>query len=289
MATVTGFNKTSQNDLLNTGVDLAPVLGRPRQQRIFQAIAMINPAVKAPTWKIPRRDAITVNTVLAESDEADYTSFTTDATSITPSVWPVRAFLTAEFEQDADATIMAMQDSVDAALESILDAMDANVLGQISNATNTTDHNGVALDKGKFEAAHLAFKGQNGDQGEHIFVGSYKQVADILGAYGNAGGAVYAAPGVVSGAVASDPSSFYRGTVGGVGLFEGKVPASGGSDVSGAFMIRSMGLALGVWVALQVEPMKVPGRVGQDLLCWARYGTGIVRPENLREVISLAA
>ena len=289
MATVNGFNKSSQNDLLNTGVDLGPILGRPRQQRIFNAIAMINPAVKAPTWKIPRRDLITVNSALSESDEASYTSFTTDSTSITPSVYPVRAFLTAEFEQDADATIDAMQSSADAALETILDAMDTNVLGQISNATNTTDHNGVALDKSKFEAAHLSFKGQNGDQGEHIFVGSYKQIADILGAYANAGGAVYAAPGVVSGAIASDPSSFYRGTVGGVGLFEGKVPASGGSDVSGAFMIRAMGLALGVWVPMQAEPMKVPGRVGQDLLCWSRYGTGIVRPENLREVISLAA
>ena len=288
MATVNGFNKTSQNDLLNTGVDLAPILGRPRQQRIFNAIALINPAVQAPTWRIPRRDLIAVNTALTESDEASYTSFTTDATSITPSVYPVRAFLTAEFEQDADATVAAMQSSIDAALETLLDAMDANVLGQISNATNTTDHNGVALDKAKFEAAHLAFKGQNGDPGSHIFVGSYKQVADILGAYANAGGAVYAAPGVVSGAVASDPASFYRGTVGGVGLFEGKVPASGGSDVSGAFMIGSMGLALGVWRMLEVEPMKVPGRVGQDLLCWARYGTGIVRPENLREVISLA-
>ena len=60
-------------------------------------------------------------------------------------------------------------------------------------------------------------------------------------------------PGVVSGAVGSDPSSFYRGTVGGVGLFEGKVPASGGSDLSSAFMIRGMGLALGVWRMLEVE------------------------------------
>lgn len=288
MATVNGFNKTSQNDLLNTGVDLAPILGRPRQPRIFNLIAMINPAVKAPTWKIPRRDLITVSTALAESDEADYTTFTTDSTSITPSVYPVRAFLTAEFEQDADITVDAMRSSIDASLETILDAMDTNVLAQISNATNTTDHNGVALDKAKFEAAHLAFKAQNGDQGAHIFVGGYRQIANIIAAYGNAGGAVYAAPGVVSGAVASDPSSFYRGTVGGIGLFEGKVPASGGSDVSGAFMIREMALALGIWVALQVTPMPVPGRVGQDLLCWARYGTGIVRQENLREVISLA-
>lgn len=288
MATVNGFNKTSQNDLLNTGVDLAPILGRPRQQRIFNAIAMINPAVKAPTWKIPRRDLITVNTALAESDEADYTSFTTDSTSITPSVYPVRAFLTAEFEQDADITVDAMQSSIDAALETILDAMDANVLGQISNATNTTDHNGVALDKSKFEAAHLAFKAQNGDPGQHIFVGGYKQIANIIAAYSNAGGAAYAAPGVVSGAVASDPSSFFRGNVGGIGLFEGKVPASGGSDVSGAFMIREMALALGIWVPLQVTPMQVPGRVGQDLLCWSRYGTGIVRQENIHEVISLA-
>lgn len=289
MATVNGFNKTSQNDLLNTGVDLAPVLGRPRQQRIFQAIALINAAVAAPTWKIPRRDLITVNATLTETDEASYTSFTTDSTSITPSVYPVRAFISAEFEQDADATINAAQDSANAALETILDAMDANVLGQISNATNTTDHTGVALDKAKFEAALLAFKGQNPDAGEYSFVGSYKQIADVIGAFANAGGAAYAVPGVVSGAVASDPSSFFRGNIAGVSLFDGKVPASGGSDVSGAFMIRGAGLALGVWVPMQAEMMKVPGRVGMDLLCWARYGTGIVRPENLREVISLAA
>ena len=43
-----------------------------------------------------------------------------------------------------------------------------------------------------------------------------------------------------------DGSVYFRGTVAGIELYEAAVPASGGSDVSGAFMIKNKSLALGL-------------------------------------------
>ena len=119
-------------------------------------------------------------------------------------------------------------------------------------------------------------------------VGSYRQVHELLVAYGNAGGAVYAVPGVVSNAVASNADSYYRGAIAGVGLWEAKVPASGGSDVSGALMVRRKAIAIGFWTYLNYKLTDPAGRVGVELMSWSRYGTGLVKQANLREVISLA-
>lgn len=106
---------------------------------------------------------------LAETDEASFTSFTTSCTESTPVVYPVRSHIALELQQD-DALQKAIMDH----MEVILNAVDANTLATISDATNTTDHNGASLDKTKFEAALLAFKKQAGrDSGEIIFVGSY--------------------------------------------------------------------------------------------------------------------
>jgi hypothetical protein len=288
MAANAGFNKTSQNDLVE-GVDIAAIiLGMNAQPRVYQDIAMINTAVTKPTWRIVRNDLITVNATLAEADEASFTSFTTSAAEITPAVYPVRSHVSLELMQDSavDALSKAIADHA----EVIMNAIDANVLANISSATNTTDHNGVALDKDKFEAALLAFKKQKPNPGPIVFVGGYKQIADVIGAYGNAGGSSFGVPGVVSSAVAAkqDSSVYYRGNVAGVDLFEAAVPASGGADVSGAFMVSQKALALGFWVLLDYKLTDPAGRVGVELMTWSRYGSGIASNANLREVISLA-
>ncbi|HEY0137469.1 MAG TPA: hypothetical protein VGB85_25470, partial [Nannocystis sp.] len=151
-------------------------------------------------------------------------------------------------------------------------------------------HNGLALDKAKFEAALLAFKKQRPNPGPQIFVGGYKQVADVIGAYADAGGSVYAVPGLVSGAVGGtqDASIYKRGVVAGIELYEAAVPASGGADVSGAFMVKSRALALGFWQMLDFKLTDPAGRIGVELMTFSRYGTGIASQANLREVISLA-
>lgn len=288
MAANAGYNKTSQNDLVQ-GVNITLLAeGIAAQPRIYQDIALIGEPDK-PTWRIVTNDLITVNTTLAEADEASFTSFTTSGSEITPSVYPVRSHLTLELQQDADPSIDVVNKAIMEHLEVLLNAADANTLANISSASNTSDYNGTSLDKTKFEAALLAFKKQSArDGGEIIFVGSYRQVAEVIGAYGSAGGSVYAVPGVVSGAVASDPSSFMRGSVAGVNLFEGNVPASGGSDVSGAFMVRRKALAIGFWVFADYKLSDPVGRVGVELMTWSRYGSGIAKQANLREVISLA-
>jgi hypothetical protein len=288
MAANAGFNKTSQNDLVE-GVQIdALILEMNKQARVYQDIAWINTAVTKPTWRIARNDLITVNTTLAEADIADFTSFTTSSVEITPSVYPVRSHVSFELEQDSaiDVLTKAIADHA----EVIMTAIDANVLANISSATNTSDNNGNALTKALFEAYLLAFKKQKPNAGKQIFVGGYKQIADVIGAYGDAGGAVYGVPGLVSGAVGAthDSSIYMRGTVAGVDLYEAAVPASGGADVSGAFMVQGRALALGFWVMLQFKLSDPVGRIGDELMTWSRYGTGIANQANIREVISLA-
>jgi len=288
MATVAGFNKTSQNDLVG-GIQLDQlILGMNTQPRVYQDVAMINTAVSAPTWRIARNDLITVNTVLAETDEAAYTSFTTSGVEITPSMYPVRSFVSFELSQDSEVDVLSKAIADHA--EVIMNAIDANVLANISSATNTTDHNGVALDKDKFLAALLAFKKQKPNAGQQIFVGGFKQVADVINAFADAGGSVYGVPGVVSNAVggAQDSSIYKRGNVAGIDLYEAAVPASGGSDVSGAFMVKARALAVGFWVLLDYKLTDPAGRIGVELMTWSRYGSGIANQANLREVISLA-
>lgn len=286
MAAVDGFNKTSQNDIVKAGVDLgAIILAMNAVPRVYQYVAMTNMDMQEPTWRIVLNDLITVNATLAEADVADYTSFTTSSTTITPAMYPVRSFISEELIQDAiiDAVSQGLANHV----EAISNAVDANVLGNITSATSTSNHTGVALDKDKFEAALLAFKKQKPNDGEVAFVGAYKPVADVIGAYGNAGGAVYAAPGVVDAAVGGNPMSPFRGVVAGVKLFEGNVP-SGGGDVNSCFLIGGKALAVGFRgqiIDYRLEP--VNGRVGMDLLTYSRYGTGIANQANLREVISL--
>lgn len=287
MAANAGFNKTSQNDLVG-GINITMLAeGMGTQPRIYPEIALIGEPDK-PTWRVAFNDVITVNTTLAEADAADFTSFTTSGQDITPAVYPVRSHISLELQQDAQ-DVDAVQKAIMDHLEVILNAVDANVLACISDATNTTDHNGASLDKTKFEAALLAFKKQSGrDSGEIIFVGSYRQVHELIVAYGNAGGTVFGVPGVASTAVASNPAEFFRGAVAGVGLFEGNVPASGGSDVSGALMVRRKALAVGFWVYADYKLTDPAGRVGVELMTWSRYGAKLVKQANLREIISLA-
>lgn len=288
MAANAGFNKTSQNDLVE-GVQIDQIiLGMNAQPRVFQDLAWINASVTKPTWRIARNDLISVNATLAEADEASFTSFTTSGVEITPSVYPVRSHVSLELTQDSPLDVLSKAIADHA--EVILNAIDANLLANISSATNTTDHTGVALDKSKFEAALLAFKKQKPNPGPIVFAGGYKQVADVIGAYGDAGGSVYGVPGVASGAVAGrqDSSIYYRGTVAGIDLYEAAVPASGGADVSGAFMVKQRALALGFWVMLDFKLTDPAGRVGVELMTFSRYGSGIASNANLREVISLA-
>lgn len=288
MAANAGFNKTSQNDLVE-GVQIDQIiLGMNAQPRVFQDVAWIAPQVTKPTWRIARNDLITVNATLAEADEASFTSFTTSGVEITPSVYPVRSHVSLELQQDSAVDVLSKAIADHA--EVILNAIDANLLANISSATNTSDYNGTALDKAKFEAALLAFKKQKPNPGPIIFVGGYKQIADIIGAYGDAGGAVYGVPGVASNAVAGrqDSSIYYRGTVAGIDLYEAAVPASGGADVSGAFMVKNRALALGFWTMLDYKLTDPAGRVGVELMTYSRYGSGIASQSNLREVISLA-
>ncbi len=288
MAVNVGFNKTSQNDIVE-GVDIAAIiLGMNAQPRVYQDIAMINTAVTKPTWRIVRNDLITSIATLAEADEAAFTSFTTSGTEITPAVYPVRSHVSLELMQDS--AIDAMSKSIADHAEVIMNAIDANVLANISSATNTSDHNGLALDKAKFEAALLAFKKQKPNPGPIVFAGGYKQVADVIGAYADAGGSAFGVPGLVSGAVGAkhDTSIYFRGSVAGVDLFEAAVPTSGGVDVLGAFMVAGKTLAIGFWVLLDYKLTDPAGRVGTELMTWSRYGTGIASQANLRAVISLA-
>lgn len=287
MAANPGFNKTSQNDLV-AGVNITLLAeGIAAQPRIYQDIALIAEPDR-PTWRVVANDVITVNATLAEADVADFTSFTTSGVEITPAVYPVRSHVSEELMQDAQ-DIDVLQKAIGDHLEVILNAVDVNTLANISSASNTSDYNGTSLDKTKFKSALLAFKKQAGrDAGEIIFVGSYRQIHEIIGAYADAGGSAYAVPGVVSSAVASENGTFYRGTVEGIGLYEGNVPASGGVDVSGAFMVRRKALAAGFWTLVKFKLTDPAGRTGVEVMTWSRYGTGLVKQANIREVISLA-
>ncbi|MCY0985979.1 hypothetical protein OV203_02485 [Nannocystis sp. ILAH1] len=289
MAANPGYNKTSQNDLVQ-GVNITLLAeGIPHQPRIYQEIALIGEPTK-PVWRVVTNNVVTVNTTLAEADEAGFTSFTTDGVDITPAIYPVRSHVSLELQQDTmDEDIDVINKAITEHMDVLLNAADANVLANISSASNTSDHTGEALDKDKFRADLLLFKKQAGrDGGEIIFVGSYRQVHDVIGSYADAGGSAYAVPGVVSSAVASDPSSFLRGNLEGVPLLEGAVPANGGSDVSGCFMIRRKAIAIGYWILVDYKITDPAGRVGDEVMTWSRYGTGIVKQANLREVISLA-
>lgn len=288
MVALDGFNKTSQNDLVE-GVQIdAVILEMNAQPVVYPDIAWTNMKVVKPTWRIARNDLISVNATLAESDEAALTSFTTSGVDITPSVYPVVSHVSFEIGQDASIDIL--QKSIADHGMVIRNAIDANVLGNISNATNTSDHTGVALTKVLFEAAQLAFRKQKPNAGQIIFVGGYKQIADIIGAYGNSAGSVYAVPGVASDAVGAtqDSAQYYRGNVAGVALYEAAVPASGGADVSGCFMVKQRTLALGFWEILNFRLLPISRHTGQELMTFSRYGTGIANQANLREVISLA-
>lgn len=289
MAANIGHNKTSHNDLVE-GVQIEAVLGEMNAQPcVFQDIAWINPNVPKEVWRIVRNDLITVNATLAEADEAGFTSFTTSGAEISPSVYPVRSHVSLELQMDA--SIDALQKAIADHGMVIRNAMDANVLANISSATTTVNHGGTSLDKAKFEAALLVFKKMRPWAGQIIFVGGYRQISEILAAYGNAGGSVYAVPGVVSNAVGQQVNSatYYRGNVAGIDLYEAAVPASGGGDVSGAFMVKQRTLALGLWgPAIDFKLTDPAGRTGVELMTWSRYGTGIANQANLLEVISLA-
>lgn len=288
MAANAGFNKTSQNDLVE-GVQIdAIILEMNKQPRVFQDIGWINTQVMKPTWRIARNDLITVNATLAEADIADFTSFTTSAVEITPAVYPVRSHVSRELEQDSAVDVLnkAIADHA----EVIRDAMDANFLANISSATNTSDHNGNAYTKALFQADLLLYKKQKPNAGRQIFVGGYKPVADVINAYADSGSAVYGVPGVISDAASKgqDSSIYYRGSVAGIDLYEAAVPASGGSDLSSAFMVLGRTLCIGFWEMLNYKVSDPVGRIGDELMTWSRYGTGIANQANLREVITLA-
>lgn len=289
MAANVGFNKTSQNDLVE-GVQIDAVIGEMNAQpAVFQDIAWIKTGITKPTWRITRNDLISVNATLAEADEAAFTSFTTSAAEITPAIYPVRSHVSFELQEDSEIDVL--QKAIADHGMTIRTAMDVNLLANISSATNTSDHTGLSLTKALFDAALLKFKKQKPWAGPIIFVGGYKQISDIISAHGNSAGAVYAVPGLVSGAVGApqNGATYYRGSVAGVDLYEAAVPASGGADVSGAFMVKGRTLALGIWgKPIEFKLTDPAGRVGVELMTWSRYGSGIANQANLLEVISLA-
>lgn len=299
MVALAGFNTGNHNDILK-GADVATFLAAHMRPRVFQDIALINPMVNGTSWVIAQNDLIEVNVTLPEADEAAFTNYTTGGSTITPAVYPVRSFVSMELINDA--VIDVVQKAILDHQETIRNAMDTNLLANISSATNTSNYAGTALDRPKFEAARLAFEKQDPSHGPQAFVGSNRQIADVIGSYADSGGSVFAAPGLISTAVngSADSSVYFKGTVLSMALYAGDVPASGGADVSGAFVVVGNGLAIGFWNALDgsINAEGTPqlayrlsdsnGRVGVELMTWSRYGTGIASQANVREVISLA-
>jgi hypothetical protein len=287
MAAVAGFNLTSYNDLVNGGIDVGPFMaGMNRQARVYSLIAQVNPAVKAPTWRLIVRDLISVTATLTETDEASYTSFTTSASNITPAMYPVRSFVSDEMMQDGVVDVFAS--AMGSHVETILNNVDTVVLANITSITNTSSHTGVAMTKAFFEADALTFAKQNPDPGVPIFLGSYRQTSEIIAAYANAGGAAYSVPGVVSEVLQTGITTPYRGMAGPIPLFQGAVPTTG-ADSNGAFLVSNVTLALGIWKDIFARAYEVPGRVGLELLTYMRYGTGMHNEtKNALEVLSLA-
>lgn len=287
MAALNGFNLTTYNDLVNGGIDVAPLMyGMNRQARCYQLIANINEQVNAPTWRIAVRDLISVSATGTETDEASYTDFTTSAANITPAYYPVRSFVSAQIMQDGVVDVFSQAIADHATV--VLNNVDTVVLANITSATNTSSHTGVAMTKAFFEADALTFAKQNPDAGTPIFVGSYRQTSEIIAAYGNAGGSVYAVPGVVSEVLQTGITTPYRGMAGPIPLFQGVVPTTG-ADSNGAFLVAGVSLCLGIWVQLRSRAYEMPGRDGLELYTSMRYGTGMANEtKNVLEVLSLA-
>lgn len=288
MAANAGFNKTSHNDLIE-GVQIDEVIKQmSRQARAYQLFAYTKMGLVKDTWRIVRNDLVESTATLAESDEAAFTSFTTSAVNITPAVYPVRSHLSLELQDDAAIDIVTKA-RVDHG-EVIMNGIDTIALATFADAASPTNHTGVSLDLTKFRAALLTFQKQNPNPGPVGFVGSYKQIDDLLGSVVTSAAPVYSNPQLGGGAAGApiDSGNVYRGPLLGVEMFQAAVPASGGTDAIGAFMVLGQTVAVGFWKLLESRLDNANGRTGVELFSYARYGVGLTSQANIRGVISLA-
>lgn len=291
MAAVAGFNSTSANDLIKTEGIAAVILAANETPRIFSSIAYVLDASAngAPTLRIVRWDSINVPSgVKTETDEADYTSFTTSKADVTSGVVIVRSLLSDELAQDAS---MTPEGGLARQLVAMSKRMDSDVLGLITSATNTSDSTGSAITLDLWEAARSAYLAQNpviGASGFHSFVSTPQVISKFQSLLRQAGGA-----GLVAAAGAmifnKAPMAEYAGEYQGFQFFQGAAPANDADNTSSAFLAAGDqgALAMGIWWAARPELIRVPGRTGTELVTSSRYGVTVSNQSNLREFITL--
>lgn len=291
MAAVDGLTNTSQNDLVATEGIHRVVLKANEIPRIFMTVGWIIPADqnRSGTLRLPREDTIDPSSgTKTETDEAAFVSFTTSKADVTAGVVIVRSLLSDEHQQDGGMTI---ERSFARQLQAMSKRQDSDLLALATSATYTSDSTGVAMTLDLWEAARSAYLAQNpviGAGGFHAWVSTPKHVSKLQSLIRQAGGSqMLAGAGLAMWNKA--PMAEYAGPWQGMEVFQGNCPANDADNTSSAFLCAGDegAYAMGVWWAQRPDIIRVPGRVGEDLVTTSRYGVTISNQANLREFIAL--
>jgi len=298
MATVVGFNSTSNNDLITpTRPGIPYAISAPRATPIYESIGWILDFSKlgSNVGTLPSRDAAPATEVTAETDEVVRASYTTSGKSITGTMIATTGLVSDQYTMDSGALGSG---TVDEMAANVRDAIDIVVLALFATASNLTDNSNVNMTTALWAAGLALFKAQK-PGGIMCYIGSPSQNRDLINDLANnAGGSQIQSAGLQI--FTSGVTDGYIGPYRGVQIFESSnvAAADGSNDVGGFVSVVAgspgatpsrSGLAIGVWHGVQAEEDRQAKRFGTDVVVAARVGFSRSNERFLRGMISKRA
>lgn len=297
MATVVGFNSTSNNDLIAPSGVVQYVISAPRATPIYESLGWILDfsQLRSNVGTLPSRDAAPATEVTTETDEVVRASYTTSGKSITGTMIATAGLVSDQYTMDSG---QLGSGTVDEMAANVRDAIDIATLALFATASNLTDNSNVNMTTALWSAGLALFKAQK-PGGMLCYVGSPSQMRDIQNDLANnAGGAAINGAGLEI--FTSGMTDGYLGRYRGVFVFESSnvAAADGSNDVGGFVSVVAgapgaspsrSGLAIGVWHGIQAEEDRQAKRFGTDVVVAARVGFSRSNERFLRGMISKRA
>lgn len=310
MATIDGFNTTSDNDLVPTESINSFVIPAPNFVRVSSAIAWVAPAT-GTAHKWPRWDAVAVTGTHTETDELTAQSYTTSVESVTGAVVGTYAFSSYQLQASSGQAPIGVQ--IGNMAGELRNRMDKDILATLVGATNVSDNSGSNLSLDLWETALAAYMAQKPLGPRHAFIGSANQIRDFRKAVRTAGGAslVMAAGLEVFNGL---PNRGYIGTYQGIEIYQGNTTEADATNDAGGFVSCAeagtwtggeslesggqyqvgSGLGIAKWglggnFDILLESQPAVERVGVKLVASSMYGASITADHLVRAFVSRKA
>jgi hypothetical protein len=310
MAAISGFNTTSNNDLVPTESINPYVIPAANFIRVYEAITWAAPA-RGTAHKWPRYDAVAVTGTHTEADSLSATSYPTSVESVNGAVVGTYAFAS---DQLAAASGMApIETQIANMTEELRNRINRDILATFGGASNLTDNSGSNLSLDNWETALAAFYAQKPLGPRFAFVGSTNQIRDLRKAIrssGNGGLIMGAGLEVFNGL----PNRGYVGTWQGVEIYQGDTTEYDASNDAGGFVSCAemgvwtgpedysqggqyqvgCGLGLALWplrgtYGISARAQELVENVGTKLVASAMYGAAITADHLVRGFVSKKA